>query len=170
MANLARKIVERYMYDNFEVVDRMVKRFAIQVEEMYNDERMLDKRVEEFLDELRVVLITGIKREIENCREEELKSVNYDSNSEDVYDSQRRKFERNLEEIFDKAGSSLEKMRMKVEDRDIGDSDIAFKTRRALRECLQDIEDEYRISSKKMENSLEVTMQSNKEKSDGFDR
>ena len=158
--NLVRKTMESHMDEDFEMVDVFVNQAIKRLEFAYDDERLLNGKVEEFLEEMGQALKRDIRQSVELCRTQEADNCcialgNSQMVASEVYENNSRKLERDIEMVFDKVQPVLEKLRAKVEQRDRSDSDIAHATKRCLQICLDEIVDEYKMSSKKMVNKLD---------------
>lgn len=153
------RTVDKYREMDFEVVDEFVKRLERKLEEIYEDEKLLSGKVEAFIEEAVEEAKRAVKKVIDVSRDEEADSCGRNerdtSMPSDKYENQGRFVARKLEDIFEEIGTMLEKMRSKVENKDRGDSNIPGATQKALAECKDNIEEEYRIDSKKMISELD---------------
>ena len=156
---IIKKTINKYLDMDYEMVDEFVKKLERKLENIYDDEKLLDGRVEDFIEEIGREARIAVKKVVDTSREAEAESCGLNNRDtsmpSDKYEGQGRFVEKKLEDIFEEIEIMLEKMRSKVENKDREDSEICYTTRKALIECEENIDEEYRINSKKMINELD---------------
>ena len=158
-AIVIRKTVEKYVDKDFENVDEFISKLERKLENIYEDENLLNEKVETFIKAVCTELKKGSKKIIQDNREQEKESCGLNDREKrdvsDTFESKNMVVDKKLDDLVHNLEAMLEKMREKVENKDRSDSDIRIATRKALGQYQEGLSDEYRTNSKKMVNELD---------------